>query len=121
MQLKAACQIVQQSATVRGFSTFQTVRLLQQNTVLHDSTQGNKKPRHCHLLAHILLLLLCNVALCCVVFESCRVMSCRVVSCLQVGKREPTTLPINATLTTEAATAFKTSMQGTRLEGGQGV
>jgi hypothetical protein len=39
----------------------------------------------------------------------------------QMGNREPTHLAINATLTTEAATAFKTKMQGERLAGGQGV
>jgi hypothetical protein len=40
---------------------------------------------------------------------------------LQVGKRAPTSLPINATLTTEAATAFDATRQGQRLAGGQGV
>lgn len=39
----------------------------------------------------------------------------------QVGKKEPTSLEINATLTTEPAHAFKTTMQGQRLTGGQGV
>lgn len=39
----------------------------------------------------------------------------------QVGKREPTSLSINATLTAEPAHAFKKSMQGKRLEGGHGV
>jgi hypothetical protein len=40
---------------------------------------------------------------------------------LQVGKKEPTTLDINATLTTETAKAFKKVKQGERLEGGKGV
>jgi hypothetical protein len=40
---------------------------------------------------------------------------------LQVGKKEPTSLEINATLTTEPAHAFKTTMQGERLQGGEGV
>lgn len=39
----------------------------------------------------------------------------------QVGKREPTSLAINATLTTEPAAAFKKTMQGERLQGGSGV
>lgn len=42
-------------------------------------------------------------------------------ACSQVGKREPTSLAINATLTTEPATAYKTTIEGKRLEGGQGV
>jgi hypothetical protein len=38
-----------------------------------------------------------------------------------VGKRPPTSLAIQATLTTEGAAAFSTRLRGARLAGGTGV
>ena len=35
------------------------------------------------------------------------------------GKKEPTALTVNAHLTTEPATAFKTKMEGKRLDNGR--